>query len=111
MMLEFPLRLHPCRLCHGNSDILDRGSFRSDATLFFIYFFPKQTVPQRLAKLLWLWICGEERRKRVRTRRSSAQPFKVRITPFQMSKGIMALSSPIYLAVIPVFMTDANESF
>ena len=27
------------------------------------------------------------------------------------SKGIMALLSPIYLAVIPVFMTDANESF
>ena len=23
MMLEFPLRLHPCRLCHGNSEILD----------------------------------------------------------------------------------------
>ena len=29
----------------------------------------------------------------------------------RMSKGIMALLSPIYLAVIPVFMTDANESF
>ena len=54
MMLEFPLRLHPCRLCHGNSEILDRRSFRSDATLFFIYFFPKQSVPQRLAKLLLL---------------------------------------------------------
>ena len=36
MMLESPLRLHPCRLCHGNSEILDRRSFRSDATLFFI---------------------------------------------------------------------------
>ena len=35
MMLEFPLRLHPCRLCHGNSEILDRRSF-SNATLFFI---------------------------------------------------------------------------
>ena len=54
MMLEFPLRFHPCRLCHGNSEILDRRSFRSDATLLFIYFFPKQTVPQRLAKLLLL---------------------------------------------------------
>ena len=54
MMLEFPLRLHPCRLYHGNSEILDRMSFRSDATLFLIYFFPKQTVPQRLAKLLLL---------------------------------------------------------
>ena len=43
--------------------------------------------------------------------RSGAQPFKVRITPFRMSKGIMAVLSPIYLAVIPVFMTDANESF
>ena len=43
--------------------------------------------------------------------RSGARPFKVRITPFRMSKGIMALLSPIYLAVIPVFMTDANESF
>ena len=42
---------------------------------------------------------------------SGAQPFKVRITPFRMSKGIMALLSPIYLAVVPVFMTDANESF
>ena len=66
MMLEFSLRLHPCRPCHGNSEILDRRSFRSDVTLFFIYFFPKQTVPQRLAKLLLLWICGEERRKRER---------------------------------------------
>ena len=28
-----------------------------------------------------------------------------------LSKGIMALLSPIYLAMIPVFMTDANESF
>ena len=43
--------------------------------------------------------------------RSGAQPFKVRITPFRMSKGIMELLSPIHLAVIPVFMTDANESF
>ena len=68
MMLEFPLRLHPYRLCHGNSEILDRRSFRSGATLFFIYLFPKQTVPQRLAKLLLLWICGEEKRKRVITR-------------------------------------------
>ena len=40
-----------------------------------------------------------------------AQALLVRITPFRMSKGIMALLSPIYLAVIPVFMTDANESF
>ena len=56
MMLEFPLRLHPCRPCHGNSEILDRRSFRSDATLFFIYFFPKQTVPQQLAKLLLLGV-------------------------------------------------------
>ena len=109
MMLEFPLRLHPCRLCHGNSEILDRRSFRSDATLFFIYFFPKQTVPQRLAKLLLLRRSGEEERSR--GGRSGAQPFKVRITPFRMSKGMMALLSPIYLAVIPVFMTDANESF
>ena len=54
MMLEFPLRFHPCRLCRGISEILDRRSSRSDATLFFIYFFPKQTVPQRLAKLLLL---------------------------------------------------------
>ena len=51
----------------------------------------------------------EEESKRVW--RSGAQPFKVRITPFRTSKGIMALLSPIYLAVIPVFMTDANESF
>ena len=43
-------------------------------------------------------------------RESCAQPFKVRITPFRMSKGIMALLSPSYLAVVPVFMTDANES-
>ena len=48
---------------------------------------------------------------RERERESGAQPFKVRITPFRMSKGIMALLSPIYLAVVPVFMTDANESF
>ena len=109
MMLEFPLRLHPCRPCHGNSEIPDRRSFRSGATLFFIYFFPKQTVPQRLAKLLLL---GLEEKKSERVGGwSGAQPFKVRITPFRMSKGIMALLSPIYLAVIPVFMTDANESF
>ena len=38
-------------------------------------------------------------------------PFLVRITPFRMSKGMMALLSPIYLSMIPVFMTDANESF
>ena len=56
MLFEFPLRLHPCTLCHGNSEILDRRSFRSDATLFFIYFFPKQTVPQRLAKLFLLGV-------------------------------------------------------
>ena len=43
---------------------------------------------------------------------SGAQPFKVRITPFRMSKEIMALFLfPIYLTVIPVFMTDANEPF
>ena len=66
-------------------------------------------MPQRLSKLLLL---GLEEKKRVRERGGSgAQPFKVRITPFRMSKGIMALLSPIYLAVIPVFMTDANESF
>ena len=40
-----------------------------------------------------------------------AQALLVRITPFRMSKGILALLSPIYLAMIPVFMTDANESF
>ena len=60
MMLEFPLRLHPCRLCRGISEILDRRSFRSDATLFFIHFFPKQTVPQRLAKLLLLGVEEKE---------------------------------------------------
>ena len=66
-------------------------------------------MPQRLAKLLLL---GLEEKKSQRARGwSGAQPFKVRITPFRMSKGIMALLSPIYLAVIPVFMTDANESF
>ena len=43
--------------------------------------------------------------------RSGAQPLEVRITPFRMSKGIMALLSPIIFAVVPVFMTDANESF
>ena len=40
-----------------------------------------------------------------------AQALLVRITPFRMSKGMMALLSPIYLSMIPVFMTDANESF
>ena len=73
-------------------------------------------MPQRLAKLLLLGLeekkSKRERERRVRVRRewSGAQPFKVRITPFRMSKGIMALLSTIYLAVIPVFMTDANES-
>ena len=43
--------------------------------------------------------------------RSGAQPFKVRITPFRISKGMMALLSPIYISLIPLFMTDANESF
>ena len=64
MMLEFPLRLHPCRLCYETSGILDRRSFRSDATLFFIYFFPKQTVPQRLAKLFLLGVEEKKRRSR-----------------------------------------------
>ena len=71
-------------------------------------------MPQRLAKLLLLGL-EEKKRERERERerewRSGAQPFKVKITPFRMSKGIMALLSPTYLAVIPVFMTDANESF
>ena len=40
-----------------------------------------------------------------------AQALLVRITPFRMSKGMMALLSPIYLSMIPVFMTGANESF
>ena len=53
----------------------------------------------------------KRRSKEERVWRSGAQPVKVRITPFRMSKGIMALLSPIYLAVIRVFMTDANESF
>ena len=64
MMLEFPLRLHPCRLCHGNSEILDRRSFRSDAILFFIYFFPTQTLPQRLAKLLLLGLVKKKEKER-----------------------------------------------
>ena len=40
-----------------------------------------------------------------------AQAFLVRITPFRMFKGMMALLSPIYLSMIPVFMTDTNDSF
>ena len=60
---KVPLRLHPCRLCHGNSEILDRRSFRSGATLFFIYCFPKQTVPQRLAMLLLLDLEEKKRRR------------------------------------------------
>ena len=64
MTVKFPCRLHPCRPCHGNSETLDRRSFRSDATLFFIYFFPKQTVPQRLAKLLLLGLEEKKRRGR-----------------------------------------------
>ena len=95
MMLALPLRLHPCRPCHGNSEILDRKSFRSDATLFFIYFFPKQPC---LNDYLSCCGCGSVV-KRVRERgvKSGAQPFEVRITPFRMSKGIMALLSPIIL--------------
>ena len=56
MMLESPLRLHSCTLCHGNSEILDQRSFRSDATSFLDLVFPKTTVPQRLAKLLLLGV-------------------------------------------------------
>ena len=34
---KIPLQAAPkCRPCHGNSEILDRRSFRSDATLFFL---------------------------------------------------------------------------
>ena len=51
------------------------------------------------------------REREVRRGVRKLTPFLVRITPFRMSKGIMALLSPIYLAVVPVFMTDANESF
>ena len=68
-------------------------------------------MPQRLAKLLLLGLEEKKSKRGVRVRELGAQPFKVRITPFRMSKGIMALLSPIHLAVIPVFMTDANESF
>ena len=53
MTVKFPVSAAPCRLV-TESEILDRRIFRSDAILFFIYFFPKQTVPQRLAKLLLL---------------------------------------------------------
>ena len=103
MMLEFPLWLHPCRLCHGNSEILDRRSFRSDATLFLDLVFPLTTVPQRLAKLLLLW--GEMKKsssEKVITGglRSGAQPSKIRITPFRMSKGVMTLLS---LFIFPWF--------
>ena len=40
-----------------------------------------------------------------------AQALLVKITPFRMSKGRMALLFPIYLSMVLVFMTDANESF
>ena len=38
---------------------------------------------------------------------SGARPFEVRITPFRMSKGVMALLSPITL---PSFH-DVDETF
>ena len=65
-------------------------------------------MPQRLAKLLLLRRSGEE----VITRglRSGAQPSKVRITPFRMSKGVMTLLSP-FISMVPIFMIDANDSF
>ena len=63
MMLGFPLSAAPCRPCHGNSEILDRRSFRSGATLFFIYFFPKQPCLNDYLSCCWL---GLEEKKRVR---------------------------------------------
>ena len=39
------------------------GDSTSCAALFFIFFFPKQTVPQRLAKLLLLDLEEKKRRE------------------------------------------------
>ena len=36
MTVKSPSSAAPCRRCHGNSEILDRRSFRSDATSFLI---------------------------------------------------------------------------
>ena len=61
---------------------------------------------QQLAKLLLLWRREEEVEEEVEVIRwgfrSGAQPFTVRITPFRMSKGVMALLSPLYLSMVPV---------
>ena len=53
---------------------------------------------QQLAKLLLL---VEKRSDQVGDGLRHAQAFLVRITPFRMSKGIMALLSPHYFAVVP----------
>ena len=58
---------------------------------------------QHLAKLLLLWRREEEEgvgvevevRVNERGFHSGAQPFTVRITPFRMLKGVMALLSPL----------------
>ena len=59
---------------------------------------------QQLAKLLLL---VEKRRDQVGGGLRHAQAFSVRITPFRMFKGIMALLSPI---ILPWFH-DADETF
>ena len=87
------------------------GDSTSCAALFLIYFFPRRPCLSTISKVAFAGCRREEESKREERVMSGAQPFKVRITPFRMSKGIMAPLSPIYLAVILEFMTDANESF
>ena len=66
-------------------------------------------MPQQLAKLLLLWRREEE--VNIRGVRSGVlRSLLVRITPFRMSKGVMALLSPC-LSMVPIFMIDANDSF
>ena len=52
---------------------------------------------QQLAKLLLLWRREEEVEEVVIESgfRSGAQPFTIRITPFRMFKGVIALLSPL----------------
>ena len=60
-------------------------------------FFLNNRACQQLAKLLLLWRREEEVEVEVIEWgfRSGVYPFTVRITPFRMSKGVMALLSPL----------------
>ena len=68
-------------------------------------------MSQQLAKLLLLWRREEEVEEDVIEWGfcSGAQPFTVRITPFRMSKGVMALFVPFIFPWFQCLLTNRNN--